>query len=94
MTLGNPADDPALLDRLSHLVSTLEEERRRLAGRLTEIEEELSRLEGLAELRNQIAHGFVSPVTDTLFISPNAMQFMFDLARRLVQEAQVEKQPA
>jgi hypothetical protein len=54
VALTNPADDPALLDRLSHLVSTLEEERRRLAGRLTEIEEELSRLASVVASREDL----------------------------------------
>ena len=54
MALRNPANDPALLDRLSHLVSTLEEERRRLAGRLAEIEEELSRLASAVAAREDL----------------------------------------
>jgi len=47
-------NDPALLDRLSHLVSTLEEERRRLAGRLAEIEVELSRLASVVASREDL----------------------------------------
>jgi hypothetical protein len=43
-----------VLDRLSHLVSTLEEERRRLAGRLAEIEEELSRLASVVASREDL----------------------------------------
>jgi hypothetical protein len=54
VALRNPANDPALLDRLSHLVSTLEEERRRLAGRLAEIEEELSRLASVVASREDL----------------------------------------
>jgi hypothetical protein len=43
-----------VLDRLSHLISTLEEERRRLAGRLAEIEEELSRLASVVASREDL----------------------------------------
>jgi hypothetical protein len=41
---ANPATDPALLARLSQLIGALEGERRRLAGRLTQIEEQLTQL--------------------------------------------------
>jgi len=40
----NSANDRALLERLSHLVGALEDERRRLAGRLAGIEEGMDRL--------------------------------------------------
>jgi hypothetical protein len=50
----NPANDRALLDRLSHLVGALEEQRRRLGGRLTEIEEELDRLASEVALREDL----------------------------------------
>ena len=54
MALRNPANDPAVLDRLSHLVSTLEDERRRLAGRLAEIEEGLGRLASAVASREDL----------------------------------------
>jgi chromosome segregation ATPase len=50
----NPATDPALLQRLSHLIDALEEERRRLAGRLDEIEGELNRLASAVASREDL----------------------------------------
>jgi hypothetical protein len=44
----------AVLDGLSRLVSTLEEERRRLAGRPAEIEEESSRLASVVAAREDL----------------------------------------
>jgi len=41
---ANVATDPAFMARLTQLIGVLEEERRRLAGRLTQIEEQLSQL--------------------------------------------------
>ena len=54
MALRYPANDPAVLDRLRHLVGMLEDERRRLAGRLAEIEEELSRLASAVAAREDL----------------------------------------
>ncbi|HEV8585221.1 MAG TPA: hypothetical protein VGT02_09660 [Methylomirabilota bacterium] len=48
------AADPALLSRLTFLVEALEEERRRLAGRLAEIEDELSRLASAVASREDL----------------------------------------
>ena len=44
-------DDPRMLDRLKQLVSMLHDERRRLATRLAEIEDELARLSSAVEAR-------------------------------------------
>lgn len=57
MPVKSPAADPALLDRLTHLVGALEEERRRLAGRLAEIEEELGRLASAVASREDLRDG-------------------------------------
>ena len=46
--------DPALIARLSHLMGALEEERRRLAGRLAAIEEELSQLASVVASREDL----------------------------------------
>jgi hypothetical protein len=54
LALRNPANDMAVLDGLSRLVSTLEEERRRLAGRPAEIEEESSRLASVVAAREDL----------------------------------------
>ena len=43
--------DPAVLDRLSVLVDALQDERRRLANRLAEIEEQLARLSSAVAAR-------------------------------------------
>jgi len=57
----NPAADPALLARLSQLVGALEEERHRLAGRLTEIEEELGRLASAVASRGELRDALQRP---------------------------------
>ena len=56
-----PATDPALLARLNQLVGALEEERRRLAGRLTEIEEELGRLASAVASREDLRDALQRP---------------------------------
>ena len=48
------ATDPALVARLSHLMGALEEERRRLAGRLAAIEAELSQLASVVASREDV----------------------------------------
>ena len=53
----SPANDLALLDRLNHLIGALEEQHRRLAGRLGEIEEEMGRLASAVESREDLRDG-------------------------------------
>jgi hypothetical protein len=54
MRVRSLATDPALMERLTHLVEALDEERRRLAGRLAEIEEELGRLASAVAAREDL----------------------------------------
>jgi hypothetical protein len=53
-----PAPDPALVARLSRIISALEEERRNLTGRLAAIDKELSQLASVIasheDLRNAL----------------------------------------
>jgi len=58
MVLEDPPHDAALLSRLNHLIGTLEKERRRLAGRFDEIEEELSRLASAVAEREDLREPF------------------------------------
>jgi hypothetical protein len=46
--------DPALIARLTHLMGALEEERRRLAGRLAAIEAELSQIASVVASREDL----------------------------------------
>jgi hypothetical protein len=60
MPVKDSAHDPALLHRLNLLIGALEEERRRVAGRLAEIEEELARLADAIEGREDLREPFSS----------------------------------
>jgi hypothetical protein len=52
-------------------------------------EDEFRRLEWLLHVRSQIAHGFAPPTLDAA-----AVQFLIDLARRLLKESQQAKRSA
>jgi hypothetical protein len=56
--------------------------------------EELRRLEGLSNLRNQIVHGFSSPTSEEGFLNTGVVPFLSEVARRLVLESQSVKQIA